>query len=453
MEALIKKYSGLVPEKLINEIQESIPKGTSQKKIEQIFEKVYQEYLNARAEPGESVGVVTAESIGEPSTQMTLDTFHLAGVSEVNVTTGLPRLLEILDGRKNISTATMEIHLKSPYNEGKEIKSIASRLRQTSLKNYVKNFDINISEATMTVTLDTDALSKADIDVKKTSRVVEKSLRGFKCSLDGEDKLVIKSSKNTGNINDLYKIKEQVKEVFVGGVKGLHQVVPVKRENEHVIVTGGSNLKEVFKFDFVDTYRTISNDIFEVEKYFGIEAARELIIREVRNVLEEQGVPVDVRHILLVADAMTMSGHVLGVNRYGIVKEKPSVLARASFETPIRHLISAGLTGEVNGLNSVIENVMVNQPVPTGTGLPGLVTSGMLNPAKKSASKKSASKTSSSSSKKTTKRTSKQSTKSASKKSSSKKTTASSSKKTTKKAAKKASKKTSKKAAKKSSKK
>ncbi|MFW5865560.1 MAG: hypothetical protein ACOCU6_00525, partial [Nanoarchaeota archaeon] len=446
-----EKYTGLLPEKLISDIQENIPTGTSQSKIQNIFERVYNEYVSARAEPGESVGVVTAESIGEPSTQMTLDTFHLAGVSEVNVTTGLPRLLEILDGRKNISTAAMEIYLNPPYDQGKDIKIIAAKLRQSSLENFVTKFDIDISETVMTVTLDKKILSRLDIDVKKVSKLVEKAIRGFKCSAEGDDKLKIKSSKNTGNINDLYKIKEQVKQVYVGGVKGLHQVVPVKRDEEYVILTGGSNIKEVFKMEFVDTQRTISNDIFEMENYFGIEAARELIVREASSVLEEQGVPVDIRHILLIADAMTMSGHVLGVNRYGIVKEKPSVLARASFETPIKHLISAGLSGETDKLNSVIENVMLNQPVPVGTGLPGLVTSGILNPDKhhiigkdsgKTAAKKSATKT-----------TSKKSAKKTASTSPAEKTTKKTVKKTTtKKSAKKAAKKTTKKTAKKSSK-
>lgn len=444
MKALINKYSGLMPEKLLMEIKENVPEGTSDSKLKKIFEKVYSEYKAAQAEPGESVGIVTAESIGEPSTQMTLDTFHLAGVSEVNVTTGLPRLLEILDGRKNISAASMEIYLQPPYNQGKDIKSVAAKLRQTSLESFIQNFDIDISEAVLTITLDKKSIAEADIDIKKASKLVEKALRGFKCAVDGDDKLKIKSSKNNGNINDLYKVKERVKEVFVGGVKGLHQVVPVKREDEYVILTGGSNLKEVFKFEFVDQTRTISNDIFEIEKYFGVEAARELIVCEVRNVLEDQGIPVDVRHILLIADAMTMSGHVLGVNRYGIVKEKPSVLARASFETPIKHLISAGLTGEVDTLNSVIENVMLNQPVPVGTGLPGLITSGIMNPDKHrivqedEAPKKTAKKSSKKSTTKTTKKAVKKS---------------SSSKKTTKKTAKKSAKKASKKAAKKSSKK
>ena len=98
------------------------------------------------------------------------------------------------------------------------------------------------------------------------------------------------------------------------------------------------------------------------------------IIREVMKVLEAQGIDIDIRHILLVADTMTMSGHVQGISRYGIVKDKPSVLARASFETPLKHIVNAATIGEADELNSVIENVMLNQPVPVGTGLPGLIT-------------------------------------------------------------------------------
>ena len=463
MESLVKKYSGVLPEKLITDITDNVPKGTSKDKLEIIFERVYSEYKSSLAEPGESVGIVTAESIGEPSTQMTLDTFHLAGVSEVNVTTGLPRLLEILDGRKNISTASMEIFLNKEIKDVSEIKAIASQIRQTSLESFISGIDIDISEVILKVSLDKKELSFANTDAKKIAKFVEKSLRGFKCAAKDDTTLHIKSSKS-GNVNDLYKAREQVKNVYVSGVKGITQVVPVKRDGEYVILTRGSNIKEIFKFDFVDQSRTTSNDIFEIEKHLGVEAARELIIREASGVLEEQGIPVDIRHIMLIADAMTMSGHVLGVNRYGIVKEKPSVLARASFETPIRHLISAGLTGEIDELNSVIENVMINQPVPVGTGLPGLVTSGVMNPdgdspkaspsLKKEATKAEAAETKPSSASKTssTKKTAKKSSTKSTKKAASKKTT--SSKKTTakktssKKSTKKASKKTAKKSAK-----
>lgn len=375
----LEDYKNLLPGKVLDDIEANIPKGTTSAKIKKIVEAVYKEYKNALAEPGESVGIVSAESIGEPSTQMTLDTFHFAGVSEVNVTTGLPRIIEVLDGRKNIATASMEIYLNPPYNAGKDITEIAAQLRETPLESFVKEIDINISEAKLNMILDPDKLKRADLTAKKIIKLIEKSAKGYSLKEETENIITIKSAKEE-NINELYKVKEKIKEVYVYGIKGLRQVIPVKRDDEHVILTGGTNLKEVLKLDFVDKTRTISNDIFEVEKIFGIEAARQQIINEINKVLDNQGIPIDVRHIMLVADTMTTSGHVLGINRYGIVKEKPSVLARASFETPIKHLISAALTGESDPLNSVIENVMLNQPVPVGTGLPGLVTRGIFNP-------------------------------------------------------------------------
>lgn len=381
-----KDYEGKLPVKILDEIEASIPKGTSAAKVKKIYEAVALEYKRSLADPGESVGIVSAESIGEPSTQMTLNTFHLAGVSEVNVTTGLPRIIEVLDGRKTISTKSMEIYLKEPYNTGKDITEIANQLRESPLENFIDEIDINISTATLQVTLDQAKMD--NLDMKKTIKAIEKAIKGFSVKEDGAV-LSIKANKED-NINALYKIKEKVKEVYVYGVKGLTQVIPVKRDDEFVILTAGSNLKEVLKFDFVDETRTVTNDIFEIHKIFGIEAARQHIINEVNKVLDSQGIPIDVRHIMLVADTMTTSGQVLGINRYGIVKEKPSVLARASFETPIKHIISAALTGEKDPLNSVIENVMLNQPIPVGTGLPGLMTRGILNPDKHHAHKEEA---------------------------------------------------------------
>jgi DNA-directed RNA polymerase subunit A" len=160
----------------------------------------------------------------------------------------------------------------------------------------------------------------------------------------------------------------------VKGIKGVTQILPVKRKDEFIIITAGSNLKKLFELDFVDMQRTSTNDIHEIAEVLGIEAARQAIMDEVFKVIETQGLNVDIRHIMLVADTMTVSGEIKGITRYGVVSEKASVLARASFETPIKHVMNAALKGEVDQLNSVVENVMLNQPVPVGTGLPGLVT-------------------------------------------------------------------------------
>ncbi len=379
MDALIKEYKSILPEKIIREILDNMPEKTTPAKQKKVFEAMLKEYKNCLAEPGESVGIVSAESIGEPSTQMTLNTFHLAGVSEVNVTTGLPRIIEVLDGRKTISTASMEIYLKPPYNQGKDITKIANQIRETTFRRYIKEIDINIASASLNITLDMKRVNDVELNVKKMAKTLEKGVKGYSFKEEQEGIITIKATKEE-NINDIYKLKEVIKDVYVNGIKGMMQVIPVKRDNEHVIVTAGTNMKEVIKLEFVDLTRTVSNDLYEVEKHMGIEAARQLIINEINKVLDAQGIPIDIRHIMLVADTMTMSGHVLGINRYGIVKEKPSVLARASFETPIRHLISASLAGERDELKSVIENVMLNQPIPVGTGLPGLVTAGILNP-------------------------------------------------------------------------
>lgn len=150
-------------------------------------------------------------------------------------------------------------------------------------------------------------------------------------------------------------------------------MLPIKQEGEFVILTTGSNLKKVFEIPEVDDTRTISNSVKEIEDVLGIEAAREAIINEALSVIKQQGLEVDIRHLMLIADLMTVTGTIKGVTRSGITSEKESVLARASFETPLRHIMNASLIGEEDYLNSVIENVLLNQPVPLGTGLPGLI--------------------------------------------------------------------------------
>jgi DNA-directed RNA polymerase subunit A" len=373
---LFKEYKDTLPEKIVNDIKENLPEKYSEAKLKKILEQVYEEYINSLAEPGESVGLVAAESIGEPSTQMTLNTFHFAGVSEMNVTTGLPRLIEVLDGRAEISTKMMQIYLKKPYNEGKEIKRIAESIKETTLKEYIKEVSIDITESQMQLRLDEDKLTRVGMPVGNIIKILEKSFAkgySFKMSKDDKNMLLIKSTSKEDDLNNIYKLKEKLQEVYINGIKGITQVLPVRRGDEYIIVTAGSNIRDIFKLEFVNPDKTFTNDIFEIERVLGIEAARQAIINEVAKVIDEQGLNVDLRHIMLIADIMTTSGTVLGVNRYGIVKEKPSVLARASFETPIKHIINASISGETDYLRSVIENVMINQVVPVGTGLPQLI--------------------------------------------------------------------------------
>lgn len=370
----LKDYEKFIPESLVKEIKLHMPTSANKSFIINVLEKVKNEYESSLADPGEAVGLVAAESIGEPGTQMTLNTFHFAGVAEMNVTTGLPRIIEILDARKKNSTEILTIYLKKPYSEGKNLKLIAEKIKERQLKEYLKEITINVAEFTMIITLNTEKVKVSELDMKTIVKNLSKGTRGFSFKLNKDDNISVKQTSKDFDINNLYKLKERIKEVYVGGVKGITQVLPIKKEDKYIIMASGDNLKDVLALDFVDKTRTISNNINKIEAIFGIEAARYAIINEIFSVIEAQGLNVDIRHIMLVADIITMGGKIRGINRYGVVKDKPSVLARVSFETPIPHLISAGLVGAQDPLYSVIENVMMNQVIPIGTGLPGLVT-------------------------------------------------------------------------------
>jgi DNA-directed RNA polymerase subunit A" len=373
MEKLIKEYEDKLPKKIIEEIKENLPKGTAQNKARKILDAVLKEYKNARISPGESVGILSAESIGEPGTQMTLNTFHFAGVAEMNVTLGLPRIIEILDGRKELKTPTMEIYPKKPYSQGKGIRELALSLKETKLDEVALEFLINLVDLTIEVKLDKEKMKDINLTNSQITNAISKQTKGFSVK-DGKESIILKSRGKDESLNDIYKAKEKIKDVHLNGIKGITQVLPVRRDEEYMIITAGSNLSEVLQINEIDAFRTTTNNIFEIHQILGIEAARQAIINEVFKVIESQGLNVDVRHIMLVADTMCISGSVKGITRYGVVSEKASVLARASFETPIKHIINAALIGEVDNLNSVVENVMLNQPVPIGTGLPNLVT-------------------------------------------------------------------------------
>ncbi|HHF42165.1 MAG TPA: DNA-directed RNA polymerase subunit A'' [Candidatus Aminicenantes bacterium] len=324
--------------------------------------------------PGEGIGLISAESIGEPGTQMVLRTFHFAGVAEMNVTMGLPRLIEIFDGRKDISTPTMEIYLKKAYQTPEKVKKFAAEIKSTFIEEVIQgSLQVNFLEQKAYLKVDEEILDDLGLKTKDLLSLLRKKVKNFDLKAEGNE-IIFTYTGKTENIKDLYQIKEKMKCLKIKGIKNIKQVLPVKRENEYVILTAGSNLKEILTLEEVDATRTISNNIHEIHEVLGIEAARQAIINEAVKVINAQGLNIDLRHIMLVADTMSMGGDVKGITRYGVVSEKASVLARASFETPLRHVINAALIGEEDRLKSVVENVMVNQPVPLGTGLPGLIT-------------------------------------------------------------------------------
>jgi DNA-directed RNA polymerase subunit A" len=372
---LIKEYKNRIPGRLLDDFEREVAEFKLTKaEAKKVIEKLEEKYKYSKINPGEAIGVITAESFGEPGTQMTLRTFHFAGVAEANITLGLPRLIEIFDARKTISTPTMEIYLKKPYNtDEKQLEKVIALIKEINLEEVISDIAINILKLHIEINPNKKRMKELDITREELVKAIKSSVKTIEIT-DKEDFIVVKSKTKENTLPVIYDLKEKLKSAHVKGIKNISEVLPIKKDGEIVLISTGSNLKEALEIEAVDEKRTKTNDLFETAKVLGIEAARQAIINESLKVIRGQGLDIDIRHILFISDLMTTTGTVKGITRSGITGEKESVLARASFETPINHIVNASLVGEVDNLNSVVENVILNQPVPLGTGLPDLVT-------------------------------------------------------------------------------
>ncbi|MEM4271828.1 MAG: hypothetical protein QXD13_01945, partial [Candidatus Pacearchaeota archaeon] len=360
LQDLKVEYDGTVRDASENIVQFAY--GDDEKDVSKLHQK------DNKIPPGEAAGVVTAQSFGEASTQMILRTFHYAGVTQMQISLGLPRLIEILDARKQPSTPLMEIFLEKDYNNEKDAKVVAEKIKEVKLKEILSEIKIDFANKKIEIVLDAKALKNVHIGPQKiVDRLNEK---GFK--VRGNDLRITVNSQDL-DFKAIYKLKEKLKETIISGVKGISQIVVAKRGMDYVIMAAGSNMKEVLEMKEVNKNKTTSNDIYDISETLGIEAARQTIINEIKTILQTQGLDINERHLKLVADAMTQSGTVKGVTRMGIISDKASILARATFETPDKQFINATIQGGRDELKSVIENILLNQVIPVGTGLPGLL--------------------------------------------------------------------------------
>ncbi|MGC9010043.1 MAG: DNA-directed RNA polymerase subunit A'' [Sulfolobales archaeon] len=375
----LKKFSAEEISKLIDEKAPFLPKKVkdelvskltaqefSRDEIIKIIDLAAEQYLTSLIEPGEAIGTVTAQSIGEPGTQMTLRTFHYAGVRELNVTLGLPRFIELVDAKKTPSTPIMYVYLNEKYKYDKEkALEVARKLELTTVDNVAAEISTDPYEGAIAVRLDPEFLEDKGVTVQQVASVLKKY---GDVEISKEDPYLIYVRVGETDLFKLEKLKNKILKTKIKGVKEIKRAIVKKIGDEYVIVTDGSNLKAVLKMKEVDPYRVYTNNIKEIEKVLGIEAARAALIREMANVLREQGLDVDIRHLMLVADIMTYTGSVRQIGRHGVTGEKESVFARAAFEITVRHLLDAATRGEEDKLRGVAENVIVGQPMPIGTG-------------------------------------------------------------------------------------
>jgi len=356
-EFLLEKIDTIAKEKRFNKSQK-----------EKFVEKVRTEYLKSSFEPGEVIGIITAQSISEPATQMTMRTYHFAGSAGIKVTYGLPRLIEIFDAKRQVETPIMTVFLKRPFNNIESSKKVAENIMEKTVADVSKSILLNLAENAVEIELDEPIRASIVENIENGVKELLKGNKAIEKIRKSSSKISIVAIPDT-DVKELQKIRERITDIHVGGIKGVSNAVIRRDGDDWIISTIGSNLEDILKVKEVDETRTYSNDLHETKRILGIEAARNLIINEAFTTLQEQGLDVDIRHLMLVSDIMTMSGDIRSIGRYGVAGAKTSILARAAFEETIKHLVRASIRGEVDNFDGIFENVMIGQLVPSGTGM------------------------------------------------------------------------------------
>lgn len=403
-----------------------------------VLGEIESRFLSAKVAPGENIGAIAAQSIGEPATQMTLNTFHYAGVSAKNVTLGVPRLKELINISKNVKTPSLTVYLKDDCAmDMDKAKKVQAAIQHTSLKDVTERTEIyyDPDPATTVVTEDKELVEQffelEDVpqgasawmlrivmnkdmlqDRGITMDAIENSVKStfgndlhVVRSTDNEEQLVLRirvadekskdkygeggmdededpDGENTDD--DFLKVLEQeiLSKMDLGGMNAIRKAFMRQAKDSYVnpktgvyetrqewmLDTEGVNLAAVMAHDAVDHTRTYSNDVVEVFMVLGIEAARQLLMNEIGEVISFDGSYVNYRHLAILVDSMTYRGHLMAITRHGVNRVETGPLMKCSFEETTDMLLEGSVLGERDDLLGVTENIMMGQLAPIGTG-------------------------------------------------------------------------------------
>ncbi|EOY20721.1 DNA-directed RNA polymerase [Theobroma cacao] len=363
--------------------------GISDRQLEVFVSTCISRYRSKVIEAGTAIGAIGAQSIGEPGTQMTLKTFHFAGVASMNITQGVPRIKEIINAAKRISTPVITAELE--FDDNPNIAQIVKgRIEKTVLGQVAKSIKIVITSrsASVVITLDMEIILDAELYID-ANIVKESILQTPKIKLkeqhvkvlDGRKLEVVPPADRSQIHFELHSLKNLLPLVVVKGIKTVERTVVYDKNKEKKnqkeeettkhfqLLVEGTGLQAVMGIEGIDGRRTWSNHVMEMEQILGIEAARKCIIDEIAQTMEHHGMTIDRRHMMLLADVMTFRGEVLGITRFGIQKMDKSILMLASFERTADHLFNAAVNGRDDKIEGVTECIIMGIPMQIGTGI------------------------------------------------------------------------------------
>ena len=333
--------------------------GERKKELEKNVSRLIEK---SKFECGESLGIITTQSLSEPATQMTMRAYHFAASVGIRMASGLPRLIELFDLRKDIDNVTT-IYLTENSRDSAE--KLATEIVESKLQNIISDINYEIISSQVKLNLDKNSLDKLYLTPEDVMYIIKKFVKKYKSNLI-RNKIYFDDVKSYSEFRIL---KQKLVDMHIKGIKGAKETVIINKDGEWIIQVKGGSFKKIISLENLDQTRTTTTDVEETKNVLGIEAARKVLIKEIRKTLEEQGIEVDPRYIGIAAEAMCVNGDVQAMSRYGIMKHKKSVLNRLNFEETIKVLFDSAVLNKKDELNTPIANLMVNQLNPTGTGM------------------------------------------------------------------------------------
>jgi len=397
----------------------------SREMFTELLREIQFKYIKSRVHPGEMVGALAAQSIGEPTTQLTLNTFHSAGTVKANATQGVPRISELLSATPNPKNPLNFIYLtENIAGDQNSVHSMMKELQKTTLRDITRSvriyYDPDPLSPNTAVQEDAEILKTYEkfsvtqgmscsspwilrleldrqemtarqvIDMTKIATAIQnnRSIRAFECipsDMNSPDKLIMRimfSPETVKNALSLRFIEDKLLDTILTGVDGIGRAIPTEINKElvydprvggytnmkqYILTVEGTNLLDISTKANTDPYKSFSNDVHEVLEVFGIETARIMLFEEFMEVFTREFV--NYHHMITLIDSMTAPGYILSADRAGVNKnEDMGVLAKSSFEETAKHLFNAAISADYDNMRGVSANIMFGQKPPCGTG-------------------------------------------------------------------------------------
>ena len=386
--------------------------------IPQLSEEIEKQHRQTLAPAGECVGVLTAQSIGERQTQLTLNTFHSAGLAVSTVLTGVPRFSQLVNATKEPKSVVCQVYFKKNNSSISQLrKSIGHSISQITIKDLYLSTSISLDKKTepwykmfkmiysdrfteykccITYKLDPNKLFEKYITLKDIAQKIEEEYDDLVCVFSGMDECQLDIFVDVSSINLNEEIsylnlenKERIymeevvminlNNLILFGIPKINNFFFKKddrnkdtKKEKWMIETDGSNFRKLLSHPLIDYKNIISNNMWDIYETLGIEAAREFLIEEFMYVVSSDGTYINDRHIKLLVDTMTIAGTIWPISRYGMKREQTGPLAKASFEECLDNLLKAGANNEIETTQGVSASIICGKRSKIGTGMFGV---------------------------------------------------------------------------------